>query len=370
MAAASPRLVSLDLLRGLAVMGMILVNSAAGMFYSVKAPVFPLLLHARWDGLTLADLVFPAFLMMVGVSIPFSLAREQGHNPAVVRRIGARTLRLVVIGFLLSNVYWFADLESGSWRLFGVLQRIGLVYGGCALLYRWFKPRTLAILVAATLILYWPLTLLPAVDGLPNDLWVRGHNFVASVDRVLLGAGGHNYVQGPEGYDPEGLLGTIPAIVHGLIGVLIGVYLRARPERGSSKALAGAGAVMLLVGLVWGFAFPIVKDIWSSTFVLATCGLTTLALAALHLLVDGRDRAPGSWPATILLAFGANAVAAYVLHMLTSSMVEWDLLLLPYRWAGGVLPGEWASLLPVLLYIALIGWALLWLRRRGWFIKV
>jgi predicted acyltransferase len=373
LAARRPRLVSLDLLRGLAVMGMILVNSAAGMFYSVKAPVFPLLLHATWDGLTLADLVFPAFLMMVGVAIPFSLAREQGQegaDAAVRRRIGARALRLVVIGFLLSNIYWFADFESGSWRLFGVLQRIGLVYGACALLYWSFKPRTLAIFIAATLILYWPLTLLPALDALPNDLWVRGHNFVASVDRVLLGAGGHNYVQGPEGYDPEGLLGTIPAIAHGLIGVLIGVYLKAQPERGSSRVLAAAGAAMLLVGLVWSLAFPIVKDIWSSTFVLATCGLTTLALALLHALVDGRDRVPGRWPATILLAFGSNAVAAYVLHMLTSSMVEWDLLQLPYRWAAGVLPGEWASLLPVLWYIALIGWAMLWLRRQGWVIKV
>ncbi|MCC2975932.1 heparan-alpha-glucosaminide N-acetyltransferase domain-containing protein [Sphingomonas sp. PL-96] len=371
--ARSPRLVSLDLLRGLAVMGMILVNSAAGMFYSAKAPVFPLLLHVRWDGLTLADMVFPAFLMMVGVSIPFSLAREQGQvgtRAAVERRICARALRLIVLGFLLSNIYWFADFASGSWRLFGVLQRIGLVYGACALLYWWCKPRTLATVIVATLILYWPLTLLPALDGLPNDLWVRGHNFVVSVDRVLLGAGGHNYVRGPEGYDPEGLLGTIPAIAHGLIGVLIGIYLQARPERGSGKALAAAGAAMLLAGLVWGLAFPVVKDIWSSTFVLVTSGLTTLALAALHGLADGRDRLPGGWPATIVLGFGSNAVAAYVLHMLTSSMIGWDLLQRPYLWAAGVLPGQWASLLPVLLYMALIGWAMMWLRQRGWFIKV
>ncbi|MBB5711317.1 acyltransferase family protein [Sphingomonas xinjiangensis] len=365
--APRPRLVSLDLLRGLAVMGMILVNAAAGMFYSVKAPVFPLLLHASWSGLTLADLVFPAFLMMVGVAIPFSIARGRADT---VGRIGWRTLRLLLIGFVLSNLYWFADFGSGAWRLFGVLQRIGLVYGACALLYLWLSPRVLAIVAAATLLLYWPMTLLPAADGLPNDLWVRGHNFVASVDRVLLGAGNHNYVKGPEGYDPEGLLGTLPAIAHGLIGVLIGIFLRTRPERGASVPLAAAGAAMLVVGLACSIGFPIVKDIWSSSFVLVTCGLTSLALAALHWAVDGRDHVPGGWPAAVALAFGSNAIAAYVLHMVTSDMIGWDLMLLPYRATLGILPGQVASLLPVLIYMALIAWAMMWLRRKGWFIKV
>lgn len=371
--AAKPRLISLDLLRGIAVMGMILVNAAAGMFYSVDAPVFPLLLHAQWAGLTLADLVFPAFLMMVGVSIPFSLAREPGaglSDAGTARRIVWRALRLIAIGFILSNLAWFADLDSRTWRLFGVLQRIGLVYGACALLFLWLRPRTLAILLVAVLALYWPLTLLPALDGLPNDIGLRGHNFVASADRVLLGAGNHNYVKGPEGYDPEGLLGTLPAIAHGLIGVLIGIFLRTRSGRPAGGPLALAGAAMLAVGLAWSIAFPIIKDIWSSTFVLVTCGITALALAGLHRLVDGRAVGAGGWAAGVALAFGSNAIAAYVLHMVTSDMIGWDLLLLPYRATLGVLPGQIASLMPVLIYLALIGWAMGALRRRGWFIKV
>lgn len=372
-AATGTRLASLDLLRGLAVMGMILVNAAAGLFYSVEAEVWPPLLHARWDGLTIADLVFPAFLMMVGVSIPFALARpaaEGGLTFPVAHQIGVRSFRLILIGFLLSNLAWFADFSSGDWRLFGVLQRIGLVYGACALLFLLLRPRTLLILTGAILLLYWPLALAPALDGVATDIGARGQNFIASVDRFFLGGGNHIYVKGVHGYDPEGLLGTLPAIAHGLIGVLIGIALKARPDGGSAGRLALAGAAMLGAGLVWSLWFPVIKDIWSSSFVLVTCGLTTLALAALHRLVDGRPGAENHWPARIAMAFGINAIAAYVLHMVTSAMVGWDLLLLPYRWLEKGLPGEVASLLPVFLYMALIWAAMEWLRAKNWIIKV
>ncbi len=369
---ASGRLVSLDVLRGLAVMGMILVNSAAGVFYGEKAVVFPTLLHASWDGLTLADTVFPAFLMMVGVAIPMASRAPGGAgvDGLAARRIGGRTVRLFAIGFILSNLYWFADFDSGQWRLWGVLQRIALAYGACALLFLAVGTRVRLVIAAAILVLYWPLTLLPALDGLPNDLWERGHNFVASVDRVLLGGGGHNYVRGPAGYDPEGLLGTLPAIAHGLIGVAIGEFLLARRGGRATLPLAGAGVAMLMAGLAWSFVFPVVKDIWSSSFVLVTCGATTLALALLHPLFDGRSGAAERWPWRIALAFGSNAIAAYVLHSVTGSLLGWDLMLAPYRHALGVVPPAVASLVPVLIYMALIGLAMTWLRRRGWYVKV
>jgi predicted acyltransferase len=217
----SVRLISLDVLRGWAVFGMILVNSAAGMKWGAQAAVFPLLLHVPWSGLTFADLVFPAFLMMVGVAIPFSL--RGASSDARGRAIVWRTARLVLAGFLLSNLYWFQDFASGEWRLFGVLQRIGIVYGLCAILFLATGARTRLVIVGAVLILYWPLVLLPAGDGLVTDIHLRGHNFAAYVDRLLLGP--HLYVQGAEGYDPEGILGTLPAVAHGLIGVAIGELL-------------------------------------------------------------------------------------------------------------------------------------------------
>lgn len=366
------RLASLDSLRGLTILGMILVNSAAGMFYDARASVFPLLLHAHWNGLTIADLVFPAFVTMVGVSIPIALAgakRSTGLDGGAVRRIGGRTLRLFAIGLLLSNLAWLASFEAHPWRFWGVLQRIALVYGACATLFLATGPRPRLFLIVAILLLYWPLTLLPSPDGLATDIWTRGHNFVGWVDRAMLGSGEHIYVTGPEGYDPEGLLGTLPAIAQGLIGVAVGQYIAGRAPS-ASRHLALAGAAMLLAGLGWSLAFPIVKDIWSSSFVLVTAGITIVLLAGCHALFDkGNDAKPG-WIASVLEAFGVNAIAAYVLHQLTSGVVGWDVTLMPYRLMRGVLPETVASLLPIALYIAAIGWAMVALRRKGWFIKV
>lgn len=366
--AVKPRMVSLDVLRGLTVVGMILVNSMAGMKYGAEATVFPPLLHAHWDGLMLADLVFPGFLMMVGVAIPLAMANGGAGQ---TRPILARTARLFVLGFILSNLYWFADMSSGDWRLFGVLQRIGLVYGACALLFLACGPRTRMAILVAILALYWPLTLAPAIDGLPTDIWARGHNFVASVDRLLLGAGNHMYVKGPEGYDPEGLLGTLPAIAHGLIGVAIGEYLLKRPAH-SARMLALAGAAMLALGVAWGFVFPVIKDIWSSTFVLVTCGITTLALAGLHAWLDGPREHSAPTRAFVLFgsAFGINAIAAYVLHQLTAPMPTWQIMLVPFQALRGTLGDGLASFVPVLLYIAFLWLCVDYLRRRKWVIKI
>jgi predicted acyltransferase len=368
---ARPRLVSLDVLRGLTVLGMILVNSMAGMKYGAKAEVFPLLLHAHWQGLTLADLVFPAFLMMVGVSIPLALAGARTEDsPKQTSAILARAARLVLLGFLLSNLYWFADF-SGDWRLFGVLQRIGLVYGACALLFLACGPRARTAIIVAILLLYWPLALLPSLDGLPTDIWVRGHNFVGSVDRALLGAGNHMYVKGPEGYDPEGLLGTLPAIAHGLIGVAIGDYLLRRPA-GAARTLAIAGAAMLVLGVAWAFVFPVIKDIWSSSFVLVTCGLATLALAGLHAWLDGPREHGGATRALVLFgtAFGINAIAAYVLHELSAPMPTWAIMLVPFQALRGSIGDGLAAFVPVLIYIGLIWLCMEYLRRRRWIIRI
>lgn len=364
------RLLSLDVLRGLTVAGMILVNSAAGI--NGTGQVFPTLLHSHWAGLTLADIVFPGFLMMMGVSIPLALSRaraEHGFDPVQRRRIFGRTMRLFVLGFVLSNLWWFSDFAATDWRLFGVLQRIGLVYGACAILFFLCGPKLRWAIAAAILLLYWPIALIPSPDGVPTDLWVRGHNFVAAVDRMLLD--GHVYVKGPEGYDPEGILGTLPAIAHGLIGIAIGEFLLARRPRAPLN-LAGAGLVMAVAGIAWGFAFPVVKDIWSSSFVLLTCGLTTILLALLHLWLD-REGAP-SRSARLMLAlalpFGINAIAAYVIHMLTGHMVGWDLLLLPFHATRGAIGDHWATLLPILLYMLFVWACVEALRRKHWIVKI
>ena len=154
----------------------------------------------------------------------------------------------------------------------------------------------------------------------------------------------------------------------GRIGVAIGEFLLGR-EGARTRLLAIAGAAMLAAGVAWSFAFPIVKDIWSSPFVLVTAGLTVLVLALLHHVLDREGRAPGT-AATAMLAFGANAIAAYTLHQVTAGVVTWDLLLIPFRATRALLGDPVASLLPVLVYLVLIWAAMAWLRRKGWIIKI
>jgi predicted acyltransferase len=358
---APQRLVSLDLLRGLAVIGMILVNEMDGM--ATKGPVFPVLLHSPWAGLTIADVVFPGFLLMVGVSIPIAFKqKEKADYSAIVWR----TLRLILLGLFLSNIFWLSKFSSGTWRLFGVLQRIGLVYCACVFMFLTLTPRTRLIVAGAILLLYWPLTLIPALDGLPNDIWLRGHNFVGSVDRVLLGA--HRFVPGPEGYDPEGLLGTLPAIAQGLIGLAVGEYMLRKREL---RPLLIAGAAMLVVGILWGFFFPVVKDIWSSTFVLVTSGIALLALAALSALFDGKPM--DGWRRVLevlVLPFGINAIAAYTLHEVGWALLGWDLLQLPYQLLTPSTGPQIAALAPVLLFIGVVWLCMVYLWRKRWLIRI
>jgi predicted acyltransferase len=353
------RLISLDLLRGLAVIGMIIVNEMAGM----ESPVYPLLLHSRWNGLTIADVVFPGFLIMVGVSIPLSFKRKAEVDYSAILW---RTARLLLLGFFLSNIFWLSKFDSGTWRLFGVLQRIGLVYCACAILFLNLSSRTRLIIAAAILLVYWPVTLIPALDGLPNDIWMRGHNFVGSVDRVVLGP--HVYVPGRDGYDPEGILGTLPAIAQGLIGVAVGEYVLRNP---GWKRLWLVGAAMLVAGIGWGFIFPVVKDIWSSTFVLVTSGVALLTLCILHELFDGKPMTGARRIAElIMLPFGINAIAAYTLHEVAWSFLGWDAIQLPYKELRPAIGPQLASFVPVLLFLAFVWLCMFYLWRKRWLIRI
>jgi predicted acyltransferase len=363
-AAKRERLISLDLLRGLVVIGMIVVNEMSGM--ESKGPVYSILLHSHWAGLTIADVVFPAFLFMVGVSIPLSLRRKADVDYS---RVFWRVIRLLLLGFVLSNIFWFSKFSSGTWRLFGVLQRIGLVYGACAVMFIELRPRARMVIASAILLLYWPLSLVPALDGLPNDLWLRGHNFIGSVDRVLLGK--HVYVSGPEGYDPEGLLGTLPAIAQGLIGVAVGEYMLQSQGSRRSRSLALSGLAMLIVGLAWGAVFPIVKDIWSSSFVLVTSGVSLIVLAGLSLAFDERLMTGVRRMLEILvLPFGMNAIAAYTLHEVAWALLGWDLLQLPYRQLKPVIEPANAAFIPVALFLFFVWACMAYLWRKKWLIRI
>lgn len=356
-----PRLASLDVLRGLTIVGMILVNSAAYLHYVSGYDVFPALMHSAWAGFTLADAVFPAFIFMTGVSIPLATA-ERGLDAGGLRRLLVRTGRLILLGLLVSNIYWLATPESVLFRPMGVLQRIALAFLAAAVLYRITGPRTRLTLAVGLLLLYWPLCLAPFPGG-AADLMTPGSSLVAYADRLVLGA--HTYVKGPLGYDPEGLLGTLPAIAQALIGVAAGEWLAAR--RGA-RGLAVAGALLLVVGLAWGLAFPVVKDLWTSSYVLVSSGAALLVLAALHEALDIRLwRVPGR---DFLTDFGVNAIFAYVLHELASIILTAHMLKIPYDAASPVIGTKAAALIPVVIFIGLVWAVVAYMRRRNWIVKV
>jgi predicted acyltransferase len=358
------RLASLDVLRGLTIVGMIVVNSASYLYYVSGYAIFPSLEHAAWRGFTIADSVFPAFVFMTGVSIPLALAGRvaTGLDGPILRRLLVRAGRLFLLGLILSNLYWMATPESVLFRPMGVLQRLALCFVAAGVLYKVLGPRARLILAVAILALYWPLTLLPFPDG-ATDLLKPGANFVGWFDRWVLGA--HTYVPGPLGYDPEGLLSTLPAIAQALVGVAAGEQLLAR--RGA-RGLLISGAAMIAGGLAWGLVFPISKEMWTSSFVMLSTGIALVLLAGLHQALDVKAwRLPGT---RFMTDFGINAVFAYSLHMLASIVLAAHILKIPYAWATPLIGDKAAALIPVAIFVGLIWMVLAYMRKRGWIVKI
>jgi predicted acyltransferase len=286
------RLASVDALRGLTVAAMLLVNDP-GDWGHVYAP----LEHADWNGCTPTDLVFPFFLFVVGVSLSLSLGPriDAGADARALRRtVWLRALRIVLLGLLLHAVAHWA-MDTRAFRPFGVLQRIGICFAAAGLLAIHTRPRTQWLTFAAILIGYW----LAMAWGGPLT---KEGNLASRIDTALLGRFAYEFDPATGlGHEPEGLLSTIPAIATTLLGVRAGDWLR----RGRLVAIRQAGVVALAAGVLWSLAFPLNKQLWSSSYVLWSGGFALLALAAAHVAVDRRG-----WPA-IGRSFGVNAIAAY-----------------------------------------------------------
>jgi len=304
------RLASLDIMRGFVVIGMIVVNTIA--FSNVSYgyhPASQLLSHSRWAGFTFADFVFPAFIFTAGLSIAIAL-RNVPLDWQVIRRVCSRTAGLLALGFLLTNVTRLGDASFGDWRCLGVLQRIGICYAVTAILFVSCGPRVRLFLSLFLLLLYWPLTLLPVPHEATN-LLVPGANFISYIDRLVLGS--HVLVSGPHGYDPEGLLSTLPAIAQCLLGASVGEWLfRNRARADALPTLASAGVAAVIIGIGWSPFFPVVKNIWSSSFVLVSSGAATLIFCAFYWIFDDLQLRPRG--TAFLEAFGINALLAYVIQ--------------------------------------------------------
>jgi predicted acyltransferase len=421
------RLISLDAFRGITIAGMILVNNPGSWNH-----VFPPLRHARWNGCTPTDLVFPFFLFIVGVSIAFSFRRrlEQGYSRAallvqVVRRTlillalglamnGFPDLRLIapyllaIIGIALlaaskppeglspasragarrltgavilaAGAVWFAldfgYFQQSGLRVPGVLQRIAVCYFLAAVIALWTGTAGRCLAVVAVLVGYWlivhyvspPEGYTAAVTGSEGLL----HDWVDT--RVLAG---HLYTERP---DPEGILSTLPAVGTVLLGLLTGSWLQtARSGGGKVAWLFFTANILLLLGLCWNAVLPINKKIWTGSYVLWTGGLAMHFLAMCYWLIDVCGRRRWAWP---FVVFGSNAIFVYV----ASSFAARALVMIKLSGADGAGIGlktwlyqtyfaSWAdpqtaSLFYALAYVALWLLPMILLYRLRVFIKI
>lgn len=268
-AAPSPasRLVSLDVFRGLTVMGMVVVNNP-GDWGHIYAP----LEHAAWHGCTPTDLVFPFFLFIVGVSLGYALAgvkqRAEPQGPALAR-VARRAAVLFGLGLLLSL---YPHFDFSVVRIMGVLQRIGLVFLGCGVIYLKTNWRTQLFLLISLLVGYAALLQLVPMPGIEPANLEPTTNLGAWLDRSLF-TEAHLWQQSRT-WDPEGLLGTLPAIGTGLLGLLAAQWLRHAGPTPAAKVrgLLAAGSLAAGVGLLWNAWFPINKALWTSSYVLFAGG--------------------------------------------------------------------------------------------------
>ncbi len=320
-ATSSPhaRLQSLDALRGLTIALMILVNTSGDAKHTYR-----LLRHSPWNGCTLADVVFPCFLFMVGISLVLSLGAKLRRG--VPRRVLAlqalrRSVVLFVIGIAING---FPRFDLHTLRVFGVLQRIAICFFLASLIYLWLRPRTIVWITVAILLGYWILLRWVPVPGygIPGvsvPLLDPHANLPAWLDRHLLPAS-HLYHQGY--YDPEGLLASIPALASTLIGVLTAFFLQMSRGPATTKAqrLLFAGALCLVAGLACSHWLPLNKRLWTSSFVLFNAGVSLLALSIFIWWLDVQKKATRL--ALPMIAFGTNALAAYALSEFLASFLS------------------------------------------------
>lgn len=344
------RILSLDVMRGMTIVGMILFNTNSGFHYDP-------LVHASWIGLTLADMAFPFFMFIMGMTTYLSLSKRGFKaEGSTIRKILTRTVSIILVcwafDWLCSFLFGFFGSSSeaslsdrligaasciDSLRYSGVLVRLALCYGICALMSLWISHRRFPLIAGAMLLAYFVVLL--CGHGFERD----ENNVLGIVDRALLGLG-HMYNDG--GIDPEGVLSTIPSVAHTMIGFWIGsrIFNKAKPLAAESKAtfLYRAGGMLVVFALLLTCVCPLSKRIWTPSFVMLTCGLGSLLLAMLIDWIDGPSAQRSSkWRDGVVYyfrVFGANPLFLYLL----SEGILWPLQLIKLN-VGGEETDVWGA---------------------------
>lgn len=306
----SQRLMSIDALRGFDMFWIIggdaLILSLLALIDRPWSQTLALQWkHVEWEGFRFYDLIFPLFLFLVGCVLPFSLEKYRAQPLKAYSRIAQRTALLLWFGLIANGLL---KLDFENLRLAGVLQRIGICYGITALLFLHMNVRGLTTLLVSILLGYWAiLALVPVPGGVAGDFTIEG-NLGGYLDR--------NYLPGKiyKAYygfgDNEGLLSTLGALGTTLLGVLSGSWLKSSAQPWSKvSGLLMAGSACLLLGLAWSTALPLIKNLWTSSFVLVTGGCSLFLLAWFYAVIDVMDYR--RW-AFFWVVIGMNAITIYM----------------------------------------------------------
>lgn len=299
---SSDRLISLDVFRGMTIAAMILVN-----FPGTWEDIYWPLEHAKWVGTTPTDFIFPFFIFIVGISVTLSFEKQmqkgQTRKQIAVKSIW-RAVKIFGVGLALRFLPTF---DFSRFELPGVLQRISLVFLACAILFLYTNWRIQLFVGIGILIAYWIALIYIPVPGFGAGVLEPGKNLANWLDSVIF----PSFLINKKGYDSEGILSTFPAIVTGISGLVAGKLLSLNSDKKKIvQQLLVAGVILILLGYTFGSFFPIIKKIWTSSYVLVTSGWAFLVFALLYLAIEIKGWKTGIKPWII---FGSNAIAIYVL---------------------------------------------------------
>jgi predicted acyltransferase len=310
--APAGRMVSIDALRGFDMFWIIGGDAFFRALFKLSdapwaAALKVQLHHTKWDGFTFYDLIYPLFLFIVGVSMPFAISKrlQRGDSRSdLYAHIIKRTLVLLAFGLIYNQIL---ELNFDNFRWTGVLQRIALCYFFAAIVFMNFRIKGQAIAIAVILFAYWAIMTLVPVPGHGAGVLTPEGNLASYIDRLLLPGRMCCFKFG----DNEGILATLPAVASVLLGGLAGHLLSSSFE--SKKKLLGlviAGIAGLALGLLWNLVFPINKLLWSSSYVLYTAGWSFLLMALFYWVIDMRGYQKWAFPFVVI---GLNPITIYVL---------------------------------------------------------
>jgi predicted acyltransferase len=321
MAEISPqsRLVSLDAFRGATIAGMILVNNPGSWSES-----YAQLKHSAWNGWTFTDMIFPFFLWIMGVALTISLTKRRASGASKGRlmiHILRRGLIIFALGIVVNGFPFGvgAPFSLATLRIPGVLQRIAFCYVAASALFLTSKVRPLVLWCICLLGAYWAMVMLIPVPGFGPGVLKPVGSLCWFVDLSLLK--GHTWIYAPaEGFDPEGIVSTIPALATTLFGVLTGYFLRSdRPGVEKPAPMFVTGFAMVLAGVAADMWLPINKNMWTSSYALLMGGWALVCFATFYWIIEVKTRAEWTKP---LVIFGMNAITLYVLSELSATLLE------------------------------------------------